>query len=500
MKTRFHRGIGHWHVRRSLTAAAAAALWAAMPAAHAAELGVLHLHSGIGQPLDAEIDLMGVRPEDAQALVLHPGGREAYQAAGLPYGPSTTSLRTALIRRQDGNYAVRVSSAVPHSDPIADVIVALAGPGGERVAAYTVLLSPPGTAGAPDTFLQTQRNAAPTLRVSPASSTAAQRSDAPPATTASAPVVMTASASQPQAQQPSTNTTTTTTSERDETAASSYTIKAGDSLSGIALNTLPDRKEVSSGQALLALYRNNPQAFIAGNINQLRVGATLHLPSQEQARAVARSEADRQIRALTQTDAATVTKQPPEADTSTRTQARPTPTDAAGKDTLRLSATSTQDRMAAEQLNDELVAAKQRIRELESRLAQVEQNVADMRRLAALKSGSTPAAAQASRKPTDDAPGAAAVNGASLATDETPLWMRADIVGPAVGILLAALAAALVLYRVRMRKVQSALTTIYTQFNDDGDPLTERGRPQQRNDRPAKQTASAIPRNAVSTQ
>ncbi|WP_439893424.1 type IV pilus assembly protein FimV (plasmid) [Ralstonia sp. 25C] len=479
-----------------------------MPAAHAAELGVLHLHSGIGQPLDAEIDLMGIRPEDAQTLVLHPGGREAYQAAGLPYGASTTSLRTTLIQRQDGSYAVHVSSTVPHSDPIADVIVALAGPGGERVAAYTVLLSPPGRAGAPDTFLQTQRNVTPALRVSPASSTAAQRVNTPPVTTASAPVAMTASASQPRAQQPSTTTTTSANSttsatppasERDEATASTYTIKAGDSLSGIALNTSPDQKDISSGQAQLALYRNNPQAFIGGNINQLRVGATLHLPSQEQARAVTRSDADRQIRALTQANAAAPVgaKQPPETDASTHTQARPIPADAAGKDTLRLSAAGTQDRMA-EQLNDELVAAKQRIRELESRLAQVEQNVADMRRLAALKSGATPAAAQGSPKPADDASGTPRVDGTTLATDETPLWMRADIVGPAVGVLLAALAGALVFYRVRMRKVQSALTTIYTQFNE-GDPLTERGRPQQRNDQKAK-AQRAIPRNAVTTQ
>lgn len=490
MKTRFHGGIGHWHVRRSLASAAAAALWAAMPTAHAAELGVLHLHSGIGQPLDAEIDLSGVRPENEQTVALHPGGREAYQAAGLPYGPGANSLRTALIRRQDGSYAVRVSSTVPHSDPIADVIVALAGPGGERMAAYTVLLSPPGTAGAPDTFLQTQRNAAPAQRVSPASSAAAQLVDTLPVTTASSPMAIAASASQPRAQQPSTTATAAPASEHDEPAASTYTIKAGDSLSGIALSTLPDRKAVSPGQAQLALYRSNPQAFIAGNINQLRVGATLHVPSEEQARTVARAEADRQIRTLTQADAATPAsaKQAPEANASTHTQARPAPNDTAAKDTLRLSATNPQDRMATEQLNDELVAAKQRIRELESRLAQVEQNVADMRRLAALKSGSAPAPAQAPSKPADSASDSGPMISAALNTEEPPLWMRADIVGPALGVLLAGVAAALVFYRVRMRKVQSALTTIYTQFND-GDPLTERGRPQQRDEQPAKKAA-----------
>jgi hypothetical protein len=36
-------------------------------------------------------------------------------------------------------------------------------------------------------------------------------------------------------------------------------------------------------------------------------------------------------------------------------------------------------------------------------------------------------------------------------------------------------------YRIRMRKVQSALAAIYTQFHDHADPLTERGPRAKRN-------------------
>lgn len=503
MKRRFHGGIAHRRARRSLIAGAAAALWAALPAAHAVELGVLHLHSGIGQPLDAEIDLTGLRPEDAQTLVLQPGGRDAYLAAGLPYGASATSLRTALVRRQDGRYAVRVSSTVAHSDPIADVIVSVGGPGGDKQAAYTVLLSPPGTAGAPDTFLQTQHKETPASAVSPARSATAPRPDARPVATASAPAASAPVTQQTDEPKAPAAIPASPSGEHDEGAANAYTIKAGDNLSAIASHVFPDRGEVSGNQAWLALYRSNPQAFIGGDINRLRVGATLQVPSQEQAVAVARAEADRQVHRLTHADAdvRADARQPSEAASSTGAEPRATPADTAGKNTLRLSATGgAQSGMTTEQLNDELVAARQRIRELESRLAQVEQNVADMQRLAALKSAQpTRAAAPAptSHEQPGDASKAMRAKGAPPSSDDTPLWARADIVSLALGGGLAVLLAALVLYRVRMRKVQSALATIYTQFNHDADPLTERGRPLQRKDESAK-TDAAVPHGAMS--
>jgi hypothetical protein len=53
--------------------------------------------------------------------------------------------------------------------------------------------------------------------------------------------------------------------------------------------------------------------------------------------------------------------------------------------------------------------------------------------------------------------------------------------GPVLGVLLAVLSAGLMFYRIRMRKVQSALAAIYTQFHDHADPLTERGPRAKRN-------------------
>lgn len=471
MKKRFRGGIAHGPGRRSLAAGAAAALWAFMPAAHALELGVLHLHSNIGQPLEAEIDLTGLQPHDAQALVLQPGNRESYLAAGVPYGASATSLHTALVQRQDGGYVVRVYSTVPQADAIADIVVRLAGPGGNSLATYTVLLSPPGAASAPTTFLQTQRKSAPASGVSLPSSAPAHRPQAQAVAVASAPAVNAADGAYPSAAG-----TAPSAGADDRHTEATYTVKAGDNLSQIAFGTLQNRADVSVGQAALALYRSNPHAFITGNINRLRVGATLRVPTAEEATAVAKVEAERQLRLLTQ--AAATDRTPPVPDAVAGSRPPSVPANASDKDTLRLSATGTRERANVEQLNEELVAAKQAIHELESRLAQVEQNLADMRRLAALKNASPqPAAATATATAGEEghAPDVGLASRSPVTPDDPAPWKRAHIIGPILGVLLALLIAAWMFYRMRIRKVQSALAAIYTQLHDNGDPLTERG-------------------------
>ncbi|WP_316881733.1 type IV pilus assembly protein FimV [Ralstonia wenshanensis] len=440
---------------------------------------MLHLHSNIGQPLEAEIDLTGLQPHDAQALVLQPGNRESYLAAGVPYGASATSLHTTLVQRQDGSYVVRVYSTVPQADAIADIVLRLAGPGGNTLATYTVLLSPPGAASAPTTFLQTQRKSAPASGVSPPSSAQAHRPQTQAVAVASAPAVNTADGAHPSAA-----ATAPSAGEDDRHAEAVYTVKAGDNLSQIALGTVQNRADVSAGQAALALYRSNPHAFIGGNINQLRVGATLRVPTAEEATAVASVEAERQLRMLTQTVATDRTPPVPEVNANAIAGSRPpsVPANAADKNTLRISATGPQEQAKVEQLNEELVAARQAIHELESRLAQVEQNLADMRRLAALKNASAqPAAASATAGEEGHAPDGGPASRSPITLDDPAPWKRAHIIGPVLGVLLALVIAALMFYRMRMRKVQSALAAIYTQLHDNGDPLTERGPRARRN-------------------
>jgi pilus assembly protein FimV len=66
------------------------------------------------------------------------------------------------------------------------------------------------------------------------------------------------------------------------------TVKPGDTAGRIANANRP--ADVSLDQMLVAL-RANPEAFIQGNVNRIRSGAVLQMPSQAQANAISKDEA-----------------------------------------------------------------------------------------------------------------------------------------------------------------------------------------------------------------
>ena len=82
---------------------------------------------------------------------------------------------------------------------------------------------------------------------------------------------------------------------RPSASGDEYRVRAGDTLSRIAART--QREGVSLDQMLVALWRSNPQAFIANNMNRLKAGSTLSVPSAAAAKEVQAAEARQVIQA-----------------------------------------------------------------------------------------------------------------------------------------------------------------------------------------------------------
>jgi pilus assembly protein FimV len=78
-------------------------------------------------------------------------------------------------------------------------------------------------------------------------------------------------------------------------AGDEYRVRAGDTLSGIARSV--QRANVSLDQMLVALFRGNPDAFMGNNMNRLKAGEVLTVPSAEVAQQVSASGAREEIRA-----------------------------------------------------------------------------------------------------------------------------------------------------------------------------------------------------------
>ncbi len=303
--------------RFALTGLSAAVLALAASQASALGLGRLAVQSSLGDNLRAEIDVTSLTPEEATNLRVRIAPPESYRAAGVDYNAVLPSTQAVLSRRADGRPYLRLSSDRAVQEPFVDVILELTWSSGRLVREYTLLFDPPNnrnTAAAPvpvpaaaspmpsaaaapapaPVLAAAPPTAAPTPLPAPA--VPAPRAAAPTAPAAPAPKPVTAAKPEPappvatQAPVPASEVKRAAKAGPDE-----YKVRAGDSLSRIAAQT--QRSGVSLDQMLVSLYRGNPEAFMDNNMNRLKSGVILAVPSAETAKGVAPVEAKQFIQA-----------------------------------------------------------------------------------------------------------------------------------------------------------------------------------------------------------
>ena len=143
-------------------------------ASYAAGLGTFTVRSALGQPLDAEIEVVALRP--GEELQVRLASRDAYGAAGVDFSPVLQGARFAVERR-DGRTVIRVRTTEPVNDPFLSVLVEVQLPSGRLARQYTVLVDP----------AEFRRAAAPTPAAPPVA--AAPAPAVAPPTAAPAPAV-----------------------------------------------------------------------------------------------------------------------------------------------------------------------------------------------------------------------------------------------------------------------------------------------------------------------
>jgi pilus assembly protein FimV len=283
----------------ALAVAALLGLWGTQAAA--LSLGRITVQSALGEPLKAEIDILDISPEEAASLSAKVAAPDAFVSAGLDYNPALASLRTSLQRRSDGRAFLRLSSDRAVNDPFVDMILETSWATGRIVRDYTLLFDPPSlrqqAAGAP---VNTQLPApTPERAATPAAAARANATPQPrpvlPAREPAKPAVATpkpavaelkpapAPAPEPQPQ---------------DASGASVKVKAGDTAGALAAAHKP--ANVSLDQMLVAMLRANPNAFIRDNVNRIKAGAIVSMPSEERALATAPEQATQLIVAQSQ--------------------------------------------------------------------------------------------------------------------------------------------------------------------------------------------------------
>src|SRR5690242_16091515 len=248
-------------------------------------LGKLTVESALGQPLSARIDLTSVTKDDLDSLRAKVADPGLYRQNNLTYQATLSRARISL-ESAGGQPYLKVTSPVSVQEPFLDLLVELDWASGRVVREYTFLLDPPGMpmAGASEA-------------VTPARASTPTRTAAAPAQRAPAPSTNTAAA--PAAPAPAASTSTPPSTGAGSAGApvgaegDQYTVRRGDTLQKIASQYKP--ADATLDQMLAALFSRNQAAFEGDNMNRLRAGAILNIPSAADAQATPAAEATKVV-------------------------------------------------------------------------------------------------------------------------------------------------------------------------------------------------------------
>lgn len=227
-------------------------------------LGEIDLKSALNQPLNAEVELLSATDAEMQELKISMGSPRAFEQAGIDRPLFLSKLKFNVVRNDAGKPVVQITSREVIREPFLDFLMEISWSKGRLLREYTVLVDPPLTMPAAAPAVQ-----APAARVAPVQS-------AP--ITSSARVRNTGRTPHP-------------------VAPGEYgPTRRNDTLWQVARQVRPD-EGVSIEQTMLGLLRANPEAFTGNNINNLKEGYVLRVPSRDELTSLSRAEARRESRA-----------------------------------------------------------------------------------------------------------------------------------------------------------------------------------------------------------
>ncbi len=237
--------------------------------AHALGLGQIRIKSALNEPLDAEIQLLQVRDLDPLQVVPKMADLDQFAMAGIDRSRLLSDVQFQVNINQNGTGSIRLTSARPVREPFLNLLVEVNWPNGRLVREYTVLLDPPAF-----------QSAVVGGSTAPVPAQAARVTTVP----APQPVFAPPSRSRPPANNIRTNMNPQT----------QVFVETNDTLGGLAKRHSPGGG-TSINQMMLALQRKNPQAFPSSNINFLKAGMVLDLPSLSEVKALSPREASNEV-------------------------------------------------------------------------------------------------------------------------------------------------------------------------------------------------------------
>lgn len=213
--------------------------------ANAFGLGKLELSSALNEPFKAEIAITALKGDDADNLQVRLASSKEFEQAGIERNFLLTQFKFEVVEKA-GKAKIVISSEQAIREPFIDFLLMATTGSGRLIREYTVLLDPP-----INIFKKPVKSLENTSTI-----TSTKNSF-------------------------QTSNIDVSTKESSSSSVSSYgPTNRQDTLWNIALKTRPE-KNITVHQMMIALLESNPSAFQYDNVNGLKAGYTLAVPSKD---------------------------------------------------------------------------------------------------------------------------------------------------------------------------------------------------------------------------
>ncbi len=328
---------------------------------HALGLGGLQVNSALDETLEGKIPLVLDGNEEIENLTVSLASSSEYQKVGLDKTYVPSNIKVNLVENNGQKY-IEITSRGPVSEPIVSLLLVVDWSNGHLLREYTLLLDPPlfNSRQVQENYsepVQTQTYNAPE-QINDSSQTESIQSNY--------------------------------TSQVNNTAPNQVVVESGDTLWEIAERY--NSGSATAQQMMVAIFDGNPSAFQNNDMNLIKKGAILDMPSSEQVALISNNEAISEVR--TQTQKWSTLQTSSESNQNAATSQRdygielvpPNDADSANNNSTGGSnASDSRNRARVNQLQEDLVSSNLENEELNNRIKELERIVSDQKAALSLK-------------------------------------------------------------------------------------------------------------------
>jgi pilus assembly protein FimV len=231
-------------------------------------LGELELQSFLNEPLKASVDLLNIGSLHEDEIKIRLATSDDFDKLGLERAYFLTSLTFEVSADENGHAQINITSEEPVLEPYLDFIVEARWPSGRLLRNYTILIDPPVFSNATTVAVSASE------RVAEVEGIPAPAKKNEEVVSSGTRVDIRSSDLAPGAMPQRSYNSATAPS---PTPGSRYMISRDQTLWQIASMAKPEGATVH--QTMLDIQRLNPDAFINGNINRIKAGYIVYLPS-----------------------------------------------------------------------------------------------------------------------------------------------------------------------------------------------------------------------------